>query len=114
MCGIVALLGKHPPESAAARVRGMNAAQAHSGPDDEGAVVLQVGDGVVGLATRRLAILDLSPHGHQPMHNPDTGDALVYNGEIYNPPELRRELQQAGFSFRGHSDTEVLLRAYQR
>ena len=95
-------------------VHAMNSAQAHRGPDDEGAVVLQVGDGVVGLANRRLAILDLSPYGHQPMHNPDTGDVLVYNGEIYNAPQLRRELQQAGVSFRGHGDTEVLLRAYQR
>jgi len=95
-------------------VHAMNSAQAHRGPDDEGAVVLQVGDGVVGLANRRLAILDLSPYGHQPMHNPDTGDVLVYNGEIYNAPQLRRELQQAGVSFRAHGDTEVLLRAYQR
>ena len=113
MCGIAALLGKHQPECAAAIVRTMNDFQAHRGPDDEGAVVLQVGDGIVGLGNRRLAILDLSPLGHQPMHNPETGDVLVYNGEIYNSPELRRELQQAGFSFRGHSDTEVLLRAYQ-
>ncbi|MFI5110853.1 MAG: asparagine synthase (glutamine-hydrolyzing), partial [Terriglobales bacterium] len=113
MCGIAALLGKHKPESAAAMVHTMNDAQAHRGPDDQGAVVLQVGGGIVGLGNRRLAILDLSPHGHQPMHNPDTGDVLVYNGEIYNSPDLRRELQQAGFTFRGHSDTEVLLRAYQ-
>jgi len=113
MCGIAALLGKHKPECAAAMVRTMNDFQAHRGPDDQGAVVLQVGDGIVGLGNRRLAILDLSPLGHQPMHNSDTGDVLVYNGEIYNSPELRRELQQAGFSFRGHSDTEVLLRAYQ-
>ncbi len=113
MCGIAALLGKHKPECAAAMVHTMNDAQAHRGPDDQGAVVLQVGGGIVGLGNRRLAILDLSPHGHQPMHNPDTGDVLVYNGEIYNSPDLRRELQQASFSFRGHSDTEVLLRAYQ-
>jgi len=113
MCGIAALLGKHKPECAAAMVHAMNDFQAHRGPDDQGAVVLQVGDGVVGLGNRRLAILDLSPQGHQPMHNPETGDVLVYNGETYNSPELRRELQQAGFNFRGHSDTEVLLRAYQ-
>jgi len=113
MCGIAALLGKHKPECAAAMVHTMNDAQAHRGPDDQGAVVLQVGGGIVGLGNRRLAILDLSPHGHQPMHNPDTGDVLVYNGEIYNSPDLRRELQQAGFTFRGRSDTEVLLRAYQ-
>jgi len=113
MCGIAALLGKHKAECAAAMVRAMNDSQAHRGPDDQGAVVLQVGEGIIGLGNRRLAILDLSPHGHQPMHNPDTGDVLVYNGEIYNSPDLRRELQRAGFSFRGHSDTEVLLRAYQ-
>lgn len=94
-------------------VRAMNDAQAHRGPDDQGAVVLQVGHGIVGLGNRRLAILDLSPLGHQPMHNPDTGDVLAYNGEIYNSPELRSELQRAGFRFRGRSDTEVLLRAYQ-
>jgi len=114
MCGIAAVLGKHKPESAAAMVRTMNDALAHRGPDDQGAIVLQVGDGVVALANRRLAILDLSPHGHQPMHNPDTGDVLIYNGEIYNSPDLRCQLQSAGFTFRGHSDTEVLLRAYQR
>jgi asparagine synthase (glutamine-hydrolysing) len=113
MCGIAALLGKHKPECAAAIVRTMNDSQAHRGPDDQGAIVLQVGEGIVGLGNRRLAILDLSPQGHQPMHNPDTGDVLVYNGEIYNSPELRRELHQAGFTFRSHGDTEVLLRAYQ-
>ena len=113
MCGIAALVGKHQPEFAAAVVRRMNDSQAHRGPDDEGAQVLQVGDAVVGLGNRRLAILDLSPLGHQPMRNPDTGDVLVYNGEIYNSPELRHELQSEGFSFRSHSDTEVLLRAYQ-
>ena len=113
MCGIAALLGKHKPECAAAMVRTMNDSQAHRGPNDQGAVVLQVGDGIVGLGNRRLAILDLSPLGHQPMHNSDTGDVLVYNGEIYNSPDLRRELRQAGFSFRSHGDTEVLLRAYQ-
>jgi asparagine synthase (glutamine-hydrolysing) len=113
MCGIAALLGRHKPEAAAAMIRAMNDSQAHRGPDDQGGIVLQVGDSVVGLGNRRLAILDLSPHGHQPMHNPDTGDVLVYNGETYNSPELRRELQQAGFTFRGRSDTEVLLRAYQ-
>jgi asparagine synthase (glutamine-hydrolysing) len=103
MCGIAALLGKHSPESAAAMVRAMNDSQAHRGPDDQGAVVLKVGQGIVGLGNRRLAILDLSPLGHQPMHNPDTGDVLAYNGEIYNSPDLRRELQQAGFTFRGRS-----------
>lgn len=113
MCGIAALLGKHKPECAAAVIRTMNDSQAHRGPDDQGAVVLQVGEGIVGLGNRRLAILDLSPLGHQPMHNPDTGDVLVYNGEIYNSPDLRRDLQQEGYSFRSHSDTEVLLRAYQ-
>ena len=113
MCGIAAVLGKHRPECAAAMVRAMNDSQAHRGPDDQGAVMLQADDGIVALGNRRLAILDLSPLGHQPMHNPDTGDVLVYNGEIYNSPDLRRELQQAGFTFRGHSDTEVLLRAYQ-
>ncbi len=93
MCGIAAVVGKHQPEFAAAVVRRMNDSQAYRGPDDQGAQALQVGDAVVGLGNRRLTILDLSPLGHQPMRNPDTGDVLVYNGEIYNSPELRRELQ---------------------
>jgi asparagine synthase (glutamine-hydrolysing) len=89
-------------------------AQSHRGPDDEGIYVVSCGSDTVALGHRRLAIIDLSALGHQPMVNPDTGDVLVFNGEIYNFTELRDELVRYGLTFRGHSDTEVILRAYER
>ena len=88
--------------------------QKHRGPDGEGIQVLRSGQGLVGLAHRRLAILDLSSLGHQPMENPETGDVIVYNGEIYNFRELRQELESCGLTFRSQSDTEVILLAYQQ
>ncbi|HRK57660.1 MAG TPA: asparagine synthase (glutamine-hydrolyzing), partial [Burkholderiaceae bacterium] len=70
------------------------------------------GDGRVGLAHRRLSILELSPMGHQPMHSQDGQLSVVYNGEIYNHEALRQTLAAKGYVFRSHSDTEVLLAAY--
>jgi asparagine synthase (glutamine-hydrolysing) len=64
------------------------------------------------LGNRRLAILDLSPAGHQPMQDRDTGNWIVYNGEIYNFREIRSELESQGVGFNSHSDTEVILKAY--
>ena len=68
----------------------------------------------IGLGNRRLAILDLSPLGHQPMHDAATGNWLVYNGETLQLPRSSRELKQAGTNFVSHSDTEVVLKAYAR
>src|ERR1700756_2801703 len=113
MCGIAAILGDLPTDRVEVSLRGMLDAQFHRGPDDGGSVVTSTGQGVLGLGNRRLAIQDVSPLGHQPMHNEDTGDILVYNGEIYNAPQLQDTLTSEGYCFRGHSDTEVLLRAYQ-
>jgi asparagine synthase (glutamine-hydrolysing) len=88
---------------------------AHRGPDDSGTVLIR-DEGPqpceIGFAHRRLAILDLSPLGHQPMHDPETGNWIVFNGEIYNYRELRRRLEQNGARFRTNSDTEVLLKAF--
>ncbi|MFL6304340.1 MAG: asparagine synthase (glutamine-hydrolyzing) [Candidatus Sulfotelmatobacter sp.] len=113
MCGIAALLGDLPSDQIETSLRGMLDAQAHRGPDDSGSVLISTGGGMLGLGNRRLAIQDISPFGHQPMRNENTGDVLVYNGEIYNAPDLKKILQNAGHRFRGHSDTEVLLRAYE-
>lgn len=82
----------------------------HRGPDDNGE--WWSSDGRVGFAHRRLSILDLSRSGHQPMHQLVRGLSVVFNGEIYNFIELRRELEKFGHIFRSHSDTEVLLAAY--
>lgn len=82
----------------------------HRGPDDAGLWLSP--DRRVALGVRRLAILDLSEAGHQPMLSQDEGAALAFNGEIYNHADLRHELIAMGFPFRGFSDTEVLLNAY--
>lgn len=108
MCGLAGVL---------CRVPGMTGAQyapvvarmcqriAHRGPDDEGIWH----DGPICLGSRRLAIQDLSPAGHMPMVDPSGRYVLAYNGELYNAPELRRELEARGVRFRSTGDTEVLL-----
>jgi asparagine synthase (glutamine-hydrolysing) len=113
MCGIAAILGAISRDQVEASVRAMLDAQVHRGPDDGGLVVVPIAGYMLGLGNRRLAIQDLSPLGHQPMCNRDTGDLLVYNGEIYNAPQLKVILETEGYRFRGHSDTEILLRAYE-
>ncbi len=90
----------------------LTAAIAHRGPDGMGRYSHAAGNGEVHLGHRRLSIIDLSSTGAQPMVH--DGLALVYNGELYNYLELRRELESAGVRFRGSSDTEVLLEAWRR
>jgi asparagine synthase (glutamine-hydrolysing) len=113
MCGIAGVLGGGG-NAVEPAVRAMMRAMVHRGPDDEGCEQFPFGDGAgnaCGFGFRRLAILDLSPLGHQPMIDPATGDAIVFNGEIYNFRELRRKLEASGHAFRSTGDTEVLLRA---
>lgn len=114
MCGICGVIGAAPPRVQPA-VRSMMRAMIHRGPDDEGYEERPLGTdggGVrAGFGFRRLAILDLSPAGHQPMVNPATGDLIVFNGEIYNFRWLRQRLESAGVVFRSSGDTEVLLAA---
>lgn len=84
----------------------------HRGPDDRGIWTSPDGECVFGHA--RLSIIDLSPLGHQPMIDPETGNSIVFNGEIYNFQNLRAECEAAGDLFRSHSDTEVILALYRR
>lgn len=107
MCGIAGYLDLDGAPASHPVLRRMAGAIAHRGPDGEGFLV----DGALGLAHRRLAIIDLSPAGHQPMVTPDGRYALVYNGEIYNFQEIRVELEALGRTFRSRSDSEVLLHA---
>lgn len=109
MCGIAGLIATSAAPDLEARVRRMADTLIHRGPDDAGVWVDEAPG--VALAHRRLAILDLSPAGHQPMHSACARYVVVYNGEIYNWAELRGELETVGQApaWRGHSDTEVLL-----
>jgi asparagine synthase (glutamine-hydrolysing) len=109
MCGIVGYAGR-PGALAANLLATMRDTIAHRGPDASG--IWSASDGSVVLGHRRLAILDLSPTGAQPMENSNGTSIVVFNGEIYNHEELRRELAAGGVHFRGRSDTEVLLAAY--
>ncbi|WP_458388127.1 asparagine synthase (glutamine-hydrolyzing) [Sphingomonas sp. F9_3S_D5_B_2] len=111
MCGIVGLISG--PEGSPDQIERMVDPLTHRGPDDRGTWIgRQAG---VAFGHRRLAIIDLSPHGHQPMHSADGRWVITYNGEIYNHRELRLELEQAGKAppggWRGHSDPETLIEA---
>jgi asparagine synthase (glutamine-hydrolysing) len=112
MCGIAGIIGRIEETNRAALGR-MSAAMVHRGPDDVGEWESPPdarGRGVL-LAHRRLAILDLSPSGAQPMVDPVTGDVVAFNGEIYGYVELRRRLEAAGHRFQSTGDTAVMLRA---
>ena len=114
MCGIAGFLdpgSNRSPESMRRHVRDMTNCLAHRGPDDEGAWVDPTAG--VALGNRRLAIIDLSPEGHQPMHFASGRYVITYNGEIYNSVAIARTLDSAGLAprWRGHSDTEVILAA---
>ncbi|MBC8352516.1 MAG: asparagine synthase (glutamine-hydrolyzing) [Planctomycetes bacterium] len=112
MCGITGVLDLARTRDNAALetiVHGMAATLHHRGPDDTGTWVDQ--ENGIALGHKRLSILDLSPFGHQPMHSASGRYCVSYNGEVYNHGELRQELERFGRSFRGRSDTEVLVEA---
>lgn len=108
MCGIAGLIGTDR-KSVEGGVAAATAALAHRGPDGEGQIVRPFGRDWISLGHRRLAVLDLSTLGRQPMIHAATGAAVVFNGEIYNFHRLRVELERKGETFRSESDTEVLL-----
>jgi asparagine synthase (glutamine-hydrolysing) len=112
MCGITGIVGlndNHPVDEKL--VWRMADTIAHRGPDDAGVYVSA--DRRAALANRRLAIIDLSPAGHQPMSNNDGTKWIAYNGEVYNHAGFRSDLESKGYAFRSQSDTEVILHLYE-
>ena len=115
MCGIAGFLersGNNGPDRLRSLVTAMTDAIAHRGPDDSGFWANPAAG--VALGQRRLSIIDLSAEGHQPMASHGGDWVIVFNGEIYNFQELRKELEALGCRFRGHSDTEVMLAAFEQ
>src|SRR5213080_5520665 len=108
MCGIAGAVAHSGGYVDPADVHSMCQTIVHRGPDDEGIHT----QGCVGLGMRRLSIIDLST-GHQPIHNEDRNIWVVFNGEIYNFPELRPELEARGHHFYTNSDTEVIVHLYE-
>src|SRR5262249_39878280 len=108
MCGIAGFLNLDGAPASPVILQSMTDRIRHRGPDGEGQFI----DGALGLGHRRLAIIDLTPSGHQPMSTPDGRYTITYNGEIYNFRELRIELEALGYQFRSTGDTEVVLYAF--
>jgi len=114
MCGIGGVFDygfANRPEITPELLTRMSDAMVHRGPDDAGYYIAP--SGICGLTFRRLAIIDLTPAGHQPMISPDGRFALVFNGEIYNHRTIRAELEAKGYRYKSQSDTETILYAYQ-
>jgi len=108
MCGIAGIFNLDEEPASSVILRKMTDVLAHRGPDGEGVSV----DGAVGLGHRRLAIIDLTSAGHQPMQTSDKRYTISYNGEVYNFRELRAELEVQGYQFRSQTDSEVVLNAW--
>ena len=106
ICGELPLRGLGPSEQ---RIKNMLFELERRGPDDQGLYVNKK----IALGHRRLAIIDLSSASHQPMHNENRSLSIVFNGTIYNYPQLRKQLQDEGMQFSSSGDTEVILKAYQ-
>src|SRR3990167_4208793 len=109
MCGIGGFVQFQQKIGDLSTLKAMGQAIYHRGPDAGGEYL----DDMVGLCHRRLAIIDLSSAGNQPMYSPDQNLVLVFNGEIYNFLELRAQCEQQGYVFRTRTDTEVILALYQ-
>ena len=112
MCGIAGIFTYHHAANTIARPEliAMSDQMKWRGPDGDGLWVAE--DARIGLAHRRLAIIDLSDTGRQPMQSEDGRFVITFNGEIYNYKELRSSLKAAGYRFRTESDTEVMLHLY--
>jgi asparagine synthase (glutamine-hydrolysing) len=110
MCGIGGILSKK--NFPVAKLERINSIQQHRGPDHSSYCKIELNDWFIGLAHQRLAILDLTDAGNQPMSTSNGNSTIIYNGEVYNYKELQQELEQiANLNLKGHSDTEIILHA---
>ena len=109
MCGILGFFTLDPFSNFEQRIKESIDTLRHRGPDEQTREQYQVADGTLVFGHARLSIIDLSPGGRQPKHSDDGRFSLIFNGEIYNYKELRRELESQGVAFHTNSDTEVLL-----
>lgn len=112
MCGICGYISKNRLDDSILRT--MRDTMVHRGPNDEGVWQIKGSSGYIGLAHRRLSVIDLSERGHQPMLYDDGRLSIVFNGEIYNYREIRTELEKEGYLFKSDCDTEVILYAYDK
>src|ERR1700751_306193 len=116
MCGIAGFIADPARPTSSDQLRSiadaMDVALEHRGPDDHDIWIDS--DAGVALVHRRLSIVDLSASGHQPMHSADGRYVIVYNGEVYSYLPIRAEIEATGHTFRGHSDTEVILESVAR
>lgn len=111
MCGIAGIVQSDTHEVDLSACFAMTKAMSHRGPDDEGVEKISA-DPAVCFGHRRLAVIDLSVAGHQPMQDPETGNWITFNGEIYNFADLRSDIKNRGQCFHTATDTEVILKAY--
>jgi len=113
MCGIVGLVNNKNRQIDQIVLKKMTNALSHRGPDDLGLYISQKNGNAVGLGHRRLSIIDISRSGHQPMTNENQTIYIVFNGEIYNYKELKKELVDKGHKFNSNTDTEVIIHGYE-
>src|SRR4051794_3281824 len=111
MCGIVGIVTRGEAKPLVERLDRMLHVQSHRGPDGEGQWLGCIDDTQITLGHSRLAIIDLSEAGNQPMFSPSGRQLLIYNGEVYNYRELRVELEACGVKFRTQTDSEVVLQS---
>lgn len=112
MCGITGFIDFNKKITNQQLINASNTLS-HRGPDDSDVAIIESKNALLGLGHRRLAILDVSSLGHQPMYSDDNRVVIVLNGEIYNFKEIRNSLEEKGYSFKSTSDTEVIIKAYQ-
>ena len=112
MCGITGFCDFNK-RLTQAHLNTANSILEHRGPDSGSADIFETTNSVIGLGHRRLSILDISPNGSQPMYSEDKNIVIVFNGEIYNFKEIRKELIELGHTFHSDSDTEVIIKSYQ-